>query len=415
MVKKRHILLVNSNIPHCFHGGGGVTAYSIGRAVLQRGYRLTILALASERGGMNQFESHINHWQSLGAECIILNNLKSWHVWRNWQSLDMHSRIFPSKKMRSRLEEVALRLQGDLLLLYHWEAVAAAWGIKSIPKVACVGDPVHLPQIFREQFYQFDRLTTNKLQSCYARFKSKIVCSLQKQGMVSMLNECKISGAFAAHHARLLRDLGIPQIRYFRTPVPDPEIKTKPRISKVLRILHIGHLQGIATLTGIQLLVEGILPKLLEKIPSDHLQIHLVGGNFQSVPSELKDKLKHKCILIKGQITPPDEEFSKADILIVPTPIELGIRVRIITGLSFGVPIVAHTANKAGIPELTHGENCLLASDATRLAEACLQIYGDLHLQQLLRTNSRAAYERFFSVKSAGNTIVNALEEACSL
>ena len=44
--------------------------------------------------------------------------------------------------------------------------------------------------------------------------------------------------------------------------------------------------------------------------------------------------------------------YQKNNILLVPNEIDIGIRVRIITGLSFGAIIVTHSSNLKGIPEL---------------------------------------------------------------
>ena len=41
---------------------------------------------------------------------------------------------------------------------------------------------------------------------------------VQKSGMVRLLNNCSISGAFAAHHARELSEMGASNCRYFHTP-----------------------------------------------------------------------------------------------------------------------------------------------------------------------------------------------------
>ena len=100
-----------------------------------------------------------------------------------------------------------------------------------------------------------------------------------------------------------------------------------------------------------------------------NFEVHIVGGFFETLPVKLKLSLTKSNIFIKGQVNPINDEINSADIFLVPTPIELGIRVRIITGFSFGSLIVAHTANKAGIPELEHGHNCLLSDNPKGLAQ----------------------------------------------
>jgi len=414
MSQTPHILLVNSTIPNCAHGGGAMTAYAMGRALLNNGYRVTVIALGPERtgGGPDEDRHHIDHWRKMGAECDILSDGITRLSRFDPRRLLSRDRIFPSRALRPSLEACLVRLRPDAMLLYHWEALAAAWGIRTVPKVAGVGDPVHLPGLFRREFQRTNNAAGGRRTLWYQAANGWVSRFQQIEGMVSMLNECAVAGAFAAHHASMLREMGASRCRYFRTPVADPGFKGVSSRPGTWRILHIGHLNGTATLAGIQLLVEGVLPQLLKKVAPDALEIHLVGGKLDSVPSELRRKFDHPSIRLRGQITPPDEEFHKASILIVPTPIELGIRVRIITGFSFGVPIVAHVANKAGIPELIDGENCLLASDSAGLAAACLRLRADADLQARLRSGARATFEKYFSLTTAGKVIVESLDGA---
>ena len=53
----------------------------------------------------------------------------------------------------------------------------------------------------------------------------------------------------------------------------------------------------------------------------------------------------------------------------MPNTIDLGIRVRIITALSFGFVVISNIANQKGIPELKHNENCLLFKDNSQLID----------------------------------------------
>lgn len=114
---------------------------------------------------------------------------------------------------------------------------------------------------------------------------------------------------------------------------------------------------------------------------------------------------------VVGRVVPADPEFLAADLMIVPTNIPLGIRVRVVTAWSFACPIVAHRANAAGIPEMQDGENALLADTDAELADAVSRALGDEALRRKLSIGGRQTFEKWFSEAVAGQAIVDELEQ----
>jgi glycosyltransferase involved in cell wall biosynthesis len=110
-------------------------------------------------------------------------------------------------------------------------------------------------------------------------------------------------------------------------------------------------------------------------------------------------------------VVPADPEFLAADLMIVPTNIPLGIRVRVVTAWSFGCPIVAHRANAAGIPEMQDGVNALLADTDVELADAVSRALGDEALLRRLSEGGRRTFEKWFSESAAGQAIVDEMEK----
>ena len=146
-------------------------------------------------------------------------------------------------------------------------------------------------------------------------------------------------------------------------------------------------------------------------MPEGSWEFHLVGGFFDTMPMPLQDRLKQFKVKIRGQISPPDDEFFSSHVVLVPTPIELGIRVRIVTAFSFGSCVVAHVANKRGIPELEDSKNCLLGNSGEELAQACRRALVDTELRHMLEAGARNTYESSFSLAKAGGDIARSLEE----
>jgi glycosyltransferase involved in cell wall biosynthesis len=140
--------------------------------------------------------------------------------------------------------------------------------------------------------------------------------------------------------------------------------------------------------------------------------VHVVGG--YDPPAVAGNAFEHPAVVRRGQIEPPDDEFLAADVLLVPTPLRTGPRSRIITGMTFGTCVVAHEANRLGIPELRHGENAFLAPDGPGLARATLDALADPDARTVVAREARRLYEATFDPSIAGARIVRELERVAT-
>src|SRR5262249_47376713 len=151
---------------------------------------------------------------------------------------------------------------------------------------------------------------TPRLSRAYCRQTAHMALGMLRlpRLMRAMLGACTSSGAFAAHHAGWLARVGVPQCQYYRTPVVDdagPQWQDQRRRlanKAVPRLLLIGHLRGIATLSGLYLFFEEALPHLERLLGRDGFEIHVVGG--YDPPARLRRALDHPSVRLRGQIEP---------------------------------------------------------------------------------------------------------------
>jgi glycosyltransferase involved in cell wall biosynthesis len=170
----------------------------------------------------------------------------------------------------------------------------------------------------------------------------------------------------------------------------------------------IGHLRGIGTISGFHLFVPEILPLLTKELGPDGFEVHVVGG--QDPPAAFAEGLRHPAVRLRGQIERPEEEFFAAHVLLAPNPTTTGASARILSGLTFGSCVVAHTDSLVGIPELRHGVNSLLANDAAGLARETIAALRDGRLRDRLGDAARRLYESAFSPPVAAGRLVQELE-----
>ncbi len=167
----------------------------------------------------------------------------------------------------------------------------------------------------------------------------------------------------------------------------------------------LGGLQGTATRLGLQFFADQVLPRLNRMTSLPPFEVHVIGGG--ELPSEAQNLVKSPLVKRRGYVENIVPELSSTDVFLVPTPIPLGIRVRVLTALSYGVCIVAHQANASGIPELVHDQNSLLSSSPQQMTEHIVRALTDANLRDRLSEGARRTYEENFSEETAAQRILD--------
>jgi hypothetical protein len=407
-------LIVTESVPNIYLGGGGITAISVILALRREGHTVTVVSLYKSiinHTGHSDMD-YIRELNSHGVKVEVIGfDSKQKDVSYFRKLFPRKQDVFPGYNNCVFIESVIKRIEPDAIFAYHWNSIASISN-SNIPKLGIVGDPIHLPYLFRKEYSRRVFGSKYNLINLKNWVLEKTQIPRKKRFIDQLLEACNSSGAFAAHHAKEFMDRGIYNCRYYRTPVIDP-LKNVESISKPdkFKIMHIGHLQGIASMAGVEILAFEILPELDKLIGSNNYELHLVGGFFETLPDSIRTKLlSYPSLKVRGQISPPDEEFLTSHVLLVPTPIELGIRVRIITGFSFGSCVITHKANTKGIPELVNGANSIIGDDGISLAQGCYEVYRNVANRRKLEFASRETYKKYFSLESAGKEISNTLK-----
>jgi len=432
---KRHLVLLTCGLPGPAYHGGAVTCWAIVKAMLARGHRVTVLSLFDvsasnpyleskdiQTKGLHDIGAEVEFVEHDYAKLITPDNhggflSKTAGRIRSISSPDI-ARYFPWAKLKPLVREKLKALRPDAIFAYHFDALSAVYDTNIAPVMAGVGDLWHLPAYFRWKIRPPSvrkYLIDGPYQLAYHIISKKL--------MSEMLRPCQKRGAFAAHYAEWLRRQGgFSDMSYFRTPAHDPvggkwrelkeEHKNKRDTDKP-KILMIGDIAGTAAKWGLRLLINDVLPALEKRLSKDGFGLHLVGSG--DIDREFKILHELPYVKIRGRIVPPDAEFLSSDILFVPTPITLGIRVRIITGFSYGSCVVTHRANAAGIPEIKHEVNALVADSGPGLAREIMRALDDKRLRSGIEKKARKTYQEHFSENVAAGRIVDELETIANI
>ncbi len=407
------VALLVSGIPNATSAGGALTTWTVAADLLSRGHEVTAVCLVdpayADPAGVTLAQRQAD-LEALGAEVTTVETESRANQAGRLRRLlaPTPEDVFPTLLEQPRFQAAVAAARPDVAFVYHWEALAASRGI-AVPRLAAVGDPAHLPALyrFRLERKRVSRSSISRLLALQAQLRR------QPGLMGRFLAECEAAGAGAAHHAEWFRTHGAPHCTYLRTPMPDPvgdgwrALRDRARTDGPPRILLVGHLRGVVTLEGLTLFARDTLPVLERELGVDGFEVRIVGG--YEAPMELRASLTRPNVKFLGHLGSVEEEFLTADLLLVPNSIELGMRVRILTGLSFGCCIVTHAANRLGIPELEHDQNALIASSGSGLARAIVRALGDEPLRRRIESGARSTHDRSFSLAAAGGVIERTL------
>jgi glycosyltransferase involved in cell wall biosynthesis len=407
-------LLVGGGVPNPTASGGAVTAWTIMRQLLELGHEVTVLTLVDPHVWDPTDVSAAERAQRVreaGAEVVpVLSGAWEFVQTRPRSLADRVRRaarppdaeLFPTLVDSPSVRNAVAETGADVAFVYHYEMLAASRGL-DVPRVGAVGDPPHLSALYRFR----EQLPSPRALRGLSRLQAQL--RQQPRLLVRYLQECAAAGAFAAHHAEWLRRRGVHGCRYLHTPVPDPGPPLVDGGSAGRpTILLIGHLKGVVTLEGLRLFASEVLPRLERELGPDGFEVRIAGG--YDPPSWLARLLDRPSVRLLEHVEEIGPELRAAHVLVVPNSLPLGIRVRIVTGFSYGACIVSHRANARGIPELADGVNALLGGSADELAASVVRALGDVELRRRLGLGARATYEGHFAPDVAVGEIAATLE-----
>ena len=379
-------------VPNPTTGGGALTQWTVVKWLVEQGHEVTVCHLHSDvftdPSGMPREARH-DALRALGANVVVVEPVTREPIPRGGALArgrrlvrPRDEELYPDLRQAPAMRAAIERIAPDVAWVYHFEALTASHTLRGVvPRFAAVGDPSHLPRLYHWRL----RPT--------ARGALRLASTLAWQPPLErrLLRACEAAGAFAAHHAAQLG------VEYLRTPVPDERVPR--RESRDPTVLLMGHLSGAVTVEGLR-----VFRRVLPALEREGVRVRVVGGHDS--PTWLRESA---VVELAGHREEAAEDFATAHVLVVPTSIPLGIRVRVITAWSFGTPVVAHRANANGIPELAHGENALLASSPEELSEHTLRALRDEDLRRRLEVRGRETYERFFAPPVAARAIEDRL------
>jgi glycosyltransferase involved in cell wall biosynthesis len=102
--------------------------------------------------------------------------------------------------------------------------------------------------------------------------------------------------------------------------------------------------------------------------------------------------------------------LGKTRVFVAPLRYGAGVKGKIVTAMSYGVPVVTTTIGSEGL-RVVHGEDCLIADDPAQFAHAVVELYTNRSLWERLSKNAVALIREDFSEKAAKKELMKILAQ----
>lgn len=410
-----HFAVVTEGVPNLETSGGQQTPWLVIRSLLDAGHRVTASLLLNLHDPWLQgkADKRLVGLRELGTEVVVTHvpparPTGSPRLARLRRLLAPRIEdVFPAVRLASQVTRVLGEARPEAAFVLDLNPVAATHGLEHIPRMAALGI---LPHSVGAVEWEWGRLNGSRSLAVRRYIGQQGLKSV----MLQLLSRCEAVCNFGADGAAELRRLGLRSCLYLPNPAHDfggPDWRRRRALHEnaaKAKVLLIGHLRGTFTRYGLHLFADKVLPVLERQLGPEGVEVHIVG---QWPPEdELRRKLDSPLVRLRGWVERVEEEFLSAHVLLVPNPVALGNRMRILNGLSCGCCVVAHEANLVGSPELRREENILAAKDGAGLAEVTLRALRDPALRERVAVSGRRTFEQHFAPAVAGARIVGELE-----
>jgi hypothetical protein len=296
-------------------------------------------------------------------------------------------------KIKKEIETKVRLFSKNQIFCYHFDALSSCYDIENMDLI--LGDFIHDPRISRRSFvkknfvFKFFDFIEN-----FAGFR--VMKRLTKKG--------KSISFFSYNYAKQFSKR-IKKSNYIKTPIIDGDTFSQKNVNNSdFNFLMVGHLQGTVTISSL-IFLEKFIRKFEDYLLENNIKFNVVGGNKLS---NINKNLSNKKNIINfcGESFKINYYYKKNNILLVPNETDIGIRVRIITGMSFGAIIATHSSNKKGIPELKNNFNCLIFSNENELIDI-IKLLKDrkVDLDKIRINAKKTFYEHFYYKKSVKNIL----------
>ena len=278
----------------------------------------------------------------------------------------------------------ALGASLDYVLIYRVPVAAAVYDVvrSRAPQAKIIFDTVdlHFLRLAREAELAGDE-------------EKKLAAERMKLIELDMIRKADATIVLSQFEMDLLKKL-IPDAALFEIPivrqVPPPRTKG---FDQRRDVVFVGGFEHGPNVDAVQWFVAEVMPRLQAR--GFIGQFVVVGSNM---PLEIK-ALARPGVIIRGFVPDLEELFSEIRLSVAPLRYGAGLKGKVITSLSYGVPVVATTVAVEG-GGFSNDVNVLVADKPDELAESIMRVYEDVELWEQISCAGYQYFKEQFSVET---------------
>ena len=156
-------------------------------------------------------------------------------------------------------------------------------------------------------------------------------------------------------------------------------------------LLYIGGFQHTPNVDAVLYFVQSIYPLIKLQLPD--VKFYILGSK---PPEEILDLANDSSIVVTGYIEDVAPHFNRCRLSVAPLRYGAGLKGKVLTSLSYGLPMVASSIACEGIG-LDNEINILIADEPAEFAEKVVRLYADAALWNRLSTSGFDKVNRDYS------------------
>ena len=297
------------------------------------------------------------------------------------------------KKLNNKIKKIFLKENFDKIYCYHFDALSACYEQKDQNIICCMGDLMHEPRNKRRLMNEinFLNLLINKFEE---RLSLKIT--------LKILSNFKNVGFYANHYYEKIK-IKRSNVNYFKTSIilPNSRINYPKTNLQINKILLVGDLSGTVTISSL-LFLKNFLKNNSDEFLKNYIFKIIGGGN---ISKKIETLSNFNNVSFVGALDDMSQEFDNQSILLACNTIDVGIRVRVITALSYGLIVITHSSNLKGIPELQNYKNAFIFENNDELKKLLLNLNTNKLRISEISDNAFETFKENFYFENAFNDL----------
>lgn len=176
------------------------------------------------------------------------------------------------------------------------------------------------------------------------------------------------------------------------------EIEAKTLRSDSIHLYHLGAMDWLPNIEGVNWFVNDIWPKIATEFPD--VKCSLAG---REMPASLLSRSSGN-LKIEGAVSSVSEFISDKNVAIIPLLSGSGLRVKIVEALAFGKVVLTTSLGATGIP-YQNGKNMLIANSPDEFVKQIRLLKDNLELFASIGNEARKLAEQEFDLKNLSSKL----------